>query len=236
MKLHGILEENDVMYVGPTSVACTIYHMWEYFILRGLFPRSGLDSETILGFFNSQYADDFYYRLYYSVQEEDGKMNRYCSAKGCKHDFKEALFKAVEYLEEHLGPDMDDWHWSRLHAVEYPHAPFSKSKWTKPIFHRKNSQAGGTRHSVRIGFYIRNGRDLEDQEENFFEGSLTANFKMLADMSPDGYDKTDMSIDAGQSESILSRHYFDLNMGHTAGTYLKISDKTPKTSQISSTY
>jgi penicillin G amidase len=108
-----------------------------------------------------------------------------------------AFREALADLKTRLGDDVSKWRWDRLHAVRFPHQPFTHVRPLKRFFDRKVAH-GGDGSSVNPGPYMVDGDFAQD---------WAAMYRQIIDMSD--LDSGRFIQAVGQSGHFLSRHYSD---------------------------
>ncbi|MDP3513969.1 MAG: penicillin acylase family protein [Sulfuritalea sp.] len=74
------------------------------------------------------------------------------AAETCAALVNRSLDRALEELQQRLGPDMARWHWGVVHLARAEHRPFSKVKALAPWFELRVA-TGGDNYTVNVGRY-----------------------------------------------------------------------------------
>ncbi len=107
-----------------------------------------------------------------------------------------AFSRAVARLKDDFGPNVEDWHWGRLHTLTFRHA-LSVRKPLNLLFDVGPFPRGGDLETVRAG-----GSDAT----GFADGILSG-YRLIADCAD--WDATFSCIPTGQSGQRGSQHYAD---------------------------
>jgi penicillin amidase len=128
-------------------------------------------------------------------------------------DFQAAtLSRAVELLEEKLGPDPERWRWGRLHHARFPHGVFDRVPVLRRFFSLE-AEAGGDGSTINVGGYRRDGTFL------MTDGPSYRQILDLSDFSKSLYVNT-----TGQSGNVFSSHYRDFLPMWRDGRYVTFGE------------
>lgn len=112
-----------------------------------------------------------------------------------------ALDRALAWLTEHVGPEMDDWQWGSLHRAELTHAIFKRlpvlSWWTD----LSRPAPGGN-------FTLNRGAGPISSDDTAFSNNHGPGYRAVYDLA--NPDRSRYVIATGQSGNPLSRHWGDI--------------------------
>lgn len=74
------------------------------------------------------------------------------AAETCAALVNRSLDRALDELQQRLGPDMARWHWGAVHLARAEHRPFSRVKALAPWFELRVA-TGGDNYTVNVGRY-----------------------------------------------------------------------------------
>jgi penicillin amidase len=74
------------------------------------------------------------------------------AAETCEHLISRSLDRALDELQQRLGPDMMRWQWGAVHQARSEHRPFSKVKALAPWFELR-TPTGGDSYTVNVARY-----------------------------------------------------------------------------------
>ncbi|HIQ04499.1 MAG TPA: penicillin acylase family protein [Anaerolineae bacterium] len=110
-----------------------------------------------------------------------------------------SLRQAVDYLRQHLGPDMDKWQWGRIHQVVWSHV-LSAQRPLNLIFDRGPYSIGGDTDTVHQSAFL--------PHEPYNLNAWGPSYRQVIEVG-DWYQSQAMHP-PGQSGHVASRHYDDL--------------------------
>jgi penicillin amidase len=118
--------------------------------------------------------------------------------ENCQDTTRKALDEALKDLKKRMGDDMAKWQWGKIHAMQFPHNPFSQVAPLKQLFHR-SVVIGGDGFTVSPApFKLTAAYDTQHLPS--YREIID-----LADLSNSRFMHT-----TGQSGHFLSPHYADL--------------------------
>lgn len=123
------------------NIAATIYHLWSVHIIKNILEDE-LGIERYKTFSRTADIWHFYKNLLKSPSSK-----WWDNTKTKKIETKEEILQlsfeqTIAFLEKTLGNKVSEWHWGKIHTLEYPH-PFGKKKPLDKIFNRGPFPAGG---------------------------------------------------------------------------------------------
>lgn len=187
------------------SVAGALYETTLHFAMVCLYkPFLGELTETFIGIgfhpllhpINGGYIDRAYLIALRILQNEESEwMNGATSVDILAH----ALNDAIEFLETHIGFDMKQWQWGKLHRAGFHH-PLGAVKPLDKIFNRGPFPYGGDTSTVWQGAFIPKFPIAD-------EAVFTASWRQIMDLSD--WDNSRGVHPTGQSGHPASRHYDD---------------------------
>ena len=80
------------------------------------------------------------------------------AAETCAALVSRSLDRALDELQQRLGPDMARWHWGAVHLARAEHRPFSQVKALAPWFEQRVA-TGGDNYTVNVGRYHLKGAE-----------------------------------------------------------------------------
>jgi len=90
--------------------------------------------------------------------------------------------------------------------MRYPHVPFGKVPILKNLY-SYDVPTGGNKNTVFLSYYFNSAANVKPGvENNWFPGTHSANLRVVTDLGSSDFW---MSLDTGNSETILSPHFFD---------------------------
>jgi len=205
---------------GKESIPATIFNVWERFFIRKVIRNIGLSEQDIKSMIVNAKWDHFLYRNMLSWKKNIPKeQDMWCRNEEnqditdpCLYDLAKSLEEAYLFIEKALGDDIEEWQWSKIHRMEYPHGTFSQTP-LKPLYHRSIPSQG-------------NGRTVDvarmKMETDSFGGVWSPNLKMVVSMKKG--EKSYFIVDTGVSESMFSEHYDDMMRMVEDGKYLTINE------------
>ncbi len=148
-------------------------------------------------------SEDFLASWYKNMTNGGETRQDLCEPNGCRSLIQKSFDEGLAWyrkliIKKDLG--------QRLRHV-YPHVPFSEVKYLRLLFEKQRKGIGGNFNTINVAS-LNNKKALE---EGKFESSLAGNFKEVIDFGAESY----FSIDTGVSESVFSKHNFDMNKAHT---------------------
>ena len=112
-----------------------------------------------------------------------------------------SLNQTIEYL--HSKYSKSEMTWGNFHQHYYKNNPFGQTPLK--YFFDKSIPAAGNQNTINMGDYL-----LWDFENSKFRSMYSANLKLVAELGVGVY----YSIDTGNSDSIFSEFYFNMNERH----------------------
>ena len=110
----------------------------------------------------------------------------------------DALRAAIDELSDRYGPDLNEWRWGRVHALDFPHVFGAVSPVLAKIFSRRLEVGGGQETVCQVGW------DPNDP----FKAIWAPAWRMVAD--PHDPDRSRWQAFTGESGHVASPHYDDL--------------------------
>lgn len=195
--------------LGADSVAGALYETTLHFAMERLYkPWLGELTDTFIGVgfhlllhpVNGSYIDRAYLIALRILQNEEAEwLNVNNVIRSSADILAGALNEAIEYLEGHVGLDMHEWTWGRLHRASFNH-PLGAVKPLDKIFNRGPFPYGGDTSTVWQAAFI---PKLPIPDEAVF----TASWRQIMDVSD--WDNSLGVHPTGQSGHPASRHYAD---------------------------
>ena len=218
----NILEKWD--YRAPRdSIRASIFNVWEYYYVRKLLRKVGLQEQDWKAVIGNYKAEHFVFRKifeweknptdykeYWCLNEQNEKMEY-----PCLYNILKSFDETWDYLQKRIGPNITEWKWGKIHHNHYPHTPFSQTP-LKPLFHRSHPMIGNGRTV---------GNSVIRAEADDLNGVVSSNLRMVVSMKPG--DTSYAVIDTGVSGSIFSAHYDDIMKIYHQEKYLSIVEKSP---------
>jgi penicillin amidase len=134
----------------------------------------------------------------------------WCGDKGCAAASSQALDRALNYLQQRLGPDMRHWRWADLHPAISGHRPFGRVAGLQRLFDVHTPSAGDL-FSVNVGQYWAN--DRAEPFANRHAASMRAIYD-LADL-----ERSVFIYQTGQSGHAFSPRSQDMAQAWAHGQY-----------------
>jgi penicillin G amidase len=191
------------------SVAGALYETTLHFAMERLYtPWLGDLTQTFIGVgfhpllhpVNSSYIDRAYLIALRILQNEEAEWLTVNQVVRTSADILAGALKdALDYLEGHVGLDMHEWEWGRLHRASFNH-PLGAVKPLDKIFNRGPFPYGGDTSTVWQAAFI---PKLPIPDEAVF----TASWRQIMDVS--NWDNSLGVHPTGQSGHPASRHYAD---------------------------
>jgi penicillin amidase len=134
------------------DVAPTIFAAWARELTRAVFADEMGGDEMYL---RQVGRSDFRAALEGVLERDDAW---WCDDKAtpaletCAALVSRSLDRALDELQQRLGPDMARWHWGTVHLARAEHRPFSKVKALAPWFELRVA-TGGDNYTVNVGRY-----------------------------------------------------------------------------------
>jgi penicillin amidase len=207
-KAAGLLAEWDHDNTAK-SAAALIYHEFLITFARNTF------SDELGKTLANEYLDQYYLWLERFAQfvEEDSPW--FDDTKTEKVETRDDIVirsfaEAVESLQRTYGPDMDDWHWGKVHRVEFHH-PLDKSAVVKWLFNPDSFPFPGDGETINRGTFDFNKP---------YEVTMAASIRHIMDFSR--LENTLGVHTTGQSGHFLSPHYDDFAELWLKGKYISL--------------
>ncbi|MDA8257431.1 MAG: penicillin acylase family protein [Betaproteobacteria bacterium] len=134
------------------DVAPTIFAAWARELTRAVFADETGGDEIYL---RQVGRSDFRAGLEGVLQRDDAW---WCDDKAtpvaetCAALVNRSLDRALDELQQRLGPDMARWHWGAVHLARAEHRPFSKVPQLAPWFELRVA-TGGDNYTINVGRY-----------------------------------------------------------------------------------
>jgi penicillin amidase len=119
------------------------------------------------------------------------------AVESCEQLVSRSLDRALDELQQRLGPDLARWQWGAAHQARSEHRPFSKVKALAPWFELRTA-TGGDNYTVNVGRYHLKG---DEPYLNEHAASLRAIYD-LGDAA-----KSSVMHSSGQSGLVLAPGY-----------------------------
>jgi len=126
------------------------------------------------------------------------------------------LVQAQRALHNALGSDTSKWYLSQVLKMKYEAAPFDEIPFFGRFF-RDKQELGGSTHTVFLSYvyFVKNEVSVTSVG---LEGKGSANYRQVVDLGRPN--EAVFTSDSGQSESVFSPHFFDLNPKSNSGKNL----------------
>lgn len=118
--------------------------------------------------------------------------------ENCQDTARKALDDALKDLNKRMGGDMAKWQWGKIHAMQFPHNPFSQVAPLKQLFHR-NVVVGGDAFTVSPAPFKLTAP---------YDAQHLPSYREIIDLAD--LNNSRFMHTTGQSGHLLSPHYADL--------------------------
>ena len=127
----------------------------------------------------------------------------------------DALRAAMDVLSDEYGPDLNEWRWGRVHALDFPHVFGAVNPALAKIFSRRLEVGGGQETVCQVGW------DPNDP----FKAIWAPAWRMVAD--PNDPDASRWQAFTGESGHVASPHYDDLQQRWLRGEMQPMAGEGP---------
>lgn len=182
--------EMDTKHIAPS-----VYEVMQYKMIKNIFQDEM--GKPVFRVFTD--LPNFYLRIFSQIfgnEQSSWFDNIQTDSIENRSDIIQKSFKeTINYLQDSVSTDMEDWYWGNIHTLELKHT-LGRVSLTKIIFNRGPFPVPGSGTTVNVGAY---------QYKNAFKMAAGASMRFLVDWGKSGFYWS--VVPGGNSGSFLSPFY-----------------------------